>query len=24
MNLTWQGFGDLVEARIWLPPRPPG
>jgi len=23
MNLTWQGFGDLVEARIWLPPRPP-
>lgn len=20
MNLTWQGFGDLVEARLWLPP----
>jgi AcrR family transcriptional regulator len=22
MNFTWQGFGDLGEARIWRPPRP--
>lgn len=22
MNLVWQGFGDLAEARIWLPPGP--
>lgn len=20
MNLTWQGFGDLAEGRVWLPP----
>ena len=20
MNFVWQGFGDLVEGRIWVPP----
>jgi AcrR family transcriptional regulator len=22
MNLTWMGFGDMLEGRMWLPPGP--
>jgi hypothetical protein len=24
MNMIWMGFGDLLEANVWLPPEARG